>query len=613
MRLNTLLSVILNMSLNASIAILLVLAARLLLKRAPKIFSYAIWAVVFFRLVCPVSFSSQFSLTGLVRTSAAAVGDGAYGGIIRISANNGQAQTPQADLTISDEGENIDNGAARDARLTAGPIEFPIKAAAIIWLFGIGGMLTYGAVSLILLRRKLIGAVRLYDNVYLADHIITPFVIGVFKPGIYLPSTLREDEQSYVILHERTHIRRLDHIVKILAFLALAVHWFNPLVWAAFVFAVRDMEMSCDESVLKRMGGNIREAYSASLLSLATGRRLINGSPPAFGEGSIRGRIRNIMNFKKPSAWVVALSMLLAAVLIIGLAANGTFGASDTGEYKQLFMERFKEARKVGMHYTTSNCRENGAVPDLIEGGKEYYLCGHYKTAAELRAAAEAVFTENLTQGFCKMLESGAFLERDGRLYIAPRYLSDASVWKIVDTVSFKDRTTDTFLWDTLTVTMKGDSIVSYTLDWYGTFPGDPLTSVFTLVKGEDGVWRFSECFREAGGMLTAFVDEGLTEAEARILQSGIEQNSNVKYAEFETGEEALERFMDAYGDKSLFENIDAGVLRHRYYIYFRDSSLAGETIKDILQIEGIAMVNAGILSDPYFSVSASAVSGEPE
>lgn len=142
-----------------------------------------------------------------------------------------------------------------------------------------------------------------------------PFVIGVIHPKIYLPSTIMEQEQSYIIQHEQTHIRRYDHIFKILAFLTLAVHWFNPLVWVAFLCCVKDMEMSCDEQVLKELGGEIKGAYSTSLLSLSTGRRIINGSPLAFGEGNIKGRIKNILNFKKPAAWVIAVSVMLVVAL----------------------------------------------------------------------------------------------------------------------------------------------------------------------------------------------------------------------------------------------------------------------------------------------------------
>lgn len=328
----TLLPKILNMSLTASIVIVLVLVARLLLKKSPKIFSYALWAVVLFRLVCPVSFSSEFSLLGLFHSPAAITSDsGVYSSITYIPSDIVHTEYPRVDLPIPIISEAINDTLPQDEeQLVADPLEGWMSFATLLWLFGIAVMLIYSAVSLMLLRRKLIGPVRLRDNIYLADHIVTPFVIGLFRPKIYLPSSISEQEQDYIILHEQTHIRRLDHIVKMIAFLALAMHWFNPLVWVAFICAVKDMEMSCDERVLKEMGGEIKSAYSTSLLSLATGRRLINGSPLAFGEGNIKGRIKNVMNFKKPAAWVIAVSVVLVAALSIGFAANRAENNEET-------------------------------------------------------------------------------------------------------------------------------------------------------------------------------------------------------------------------------------------------------------------------------------------
>ncbi|NLT15721.1 MAG: hypothetical protein GXY05_15450, partial [Clostridiales bacterium] len=325
----TLLPQILNMSLTASIVIVLVLAARFLFKKAPKVFSYALWAVVLFRLVCPVSFSSQLSLMGLFNMPSSTSDDSAYSSMNFIPADIVHTEFPQVNLPLPGISEAINSNLPQGReQLVADPLEAPMAFGTLLWLMGSIAMLIYSVISFVNLRRKLVGAVRLRDNIYLADHIVTPFVLGVFRPKIYLPSTLREEEQSYVILHEQTHIRRLDHIVKILAFLALAVHWFNPLVWVAFVLAVKDMEMSCDERVLKLMGGEIKGAYGASLLSLATGRHLINGSPLAFGEGNIKGRIKNVMNFKKPAAWVIVISVLLVAALSIAFASNGAVNVS---------------------------------------------------------------------------------------------------------------------------------------------------------------------------------------------------------------------------------------------------------------------------------------------
>ncbi len=336
----TLLPKVINMSLTAVIIIVCVLLARIPLKKAPKVFSYALWAVVLFRLVCPVSFSSEFSLMGLLQTPAATNGTIAY-----IPADIVHTEYPQVDLPVPGLSEVInENLPLGEEQLAADPLEWMVAAATLLWVCGIAVMLVYSAVSLLQLRRKLVGAVSLqnsvlssstssracnglintlpHENIYLADHIATPFVIGLIHPKIYLPSTLTEQEMSYVILHEQTHIRRLDHIVKMIAFLALAVHWFNPLVWVAFLTCVKDMEMSCDEHVLKEMGDGIKAEYSASLLSLATGRRLINGSPLAFGEGNIKGRIKNVLNFRKPSAWVIVVAVALVLTLTVGFAAN---------------------------------------------------------------------------------------------------------------------------------------------------------------------------------------------------------------------------------------------------------------------------------------------------
>jgi beta-lactamase regulating signal transducer with metallopeptidase domain len=292
----TLFPKILNMSLTAGIVIVLVLLTRLLLKKAPKIFSYALWAVVLFRLLCPISFSSDFSLLGIFHAPAVTNGSIAY-----IPADIVHTANPQVDLPLPGVSEIVNESLPQSAEQTvADPLEAPMAIATLLWIGGIAAMLIYSAVSLLSLRRKLVGAVRLRGNIYLADHIASPFVIGVLRPKIYLPSALSGREQEYIILHEQTHIRRLDHIVKLVAFLALALHWFNPLVWAAFILSNKDMEMSCDESVMGHMDTDIRREYSASLLSLATGRKIISGIPLAFGRTILRAELRMCSATKNP-------------------------------------------------------------------------------------------------------------------------------------------------------------------------------------------------------------------------------------------------------------------------------------------------------------------------
>jgi len=318
-----LLPTILNMTLTASVVILFVLAARLALKKAPKVFSYALWAVVLFRLLCPVSITTDFSLLGLFDTPA--VENTQHTTAVEyIPYDIVHTQDLEVQLPVPPAiNEAVNEVLPQEhAALGADPLEGEFAIGSMIWLLGIGSMVIYGTVSYILLRRKLIGAVLLRDNIYLADGIGSPFVMGIIRPKIYLPSALSEQEQEYIILHEQHHIRRGDHIIKALAFIALCIHWFNPLVWVAFVMSSKDMEMSCDEAVVKKLGVGIRADYSASLLSLATGRRIIAGTPLAFGEGDTKSRIKNMLNWKKPKAWIIVVAAVICLAVVAACASN---------------------------------------------------------------------------------------------------------------------------------------------------------------------------------------------------------------------------------------------------------------------------------------------------
>ena len=317
-----LLPIVFNMSVTASVVIVFVLLARLLLKKAPKIFSYALWAVVLFRLLCPVSITTNLSLLGLL--DAPVVEATTHTTAVEYIPQD-VVHTPASEVKLPVPGMNQSVNEALplgDEQTAVDPMEAPVALATLVWLAGIGVLAAYSVVSLIRLRRKLLGAVPLRENIYLADYIVSPFVMGIFHPKIYLPSSLSEQERGYIILHEQHHIRRGDHIIKALAFLALCVHWFNPLVWVAFVLSAKDMEMSCDEAVVKKLGEGIRADYSASLLSLATGRRIIAGTPLAFGEGDTKSRIRNLLNWKKPRTWIILNALVVCLVAIVFCAAN---------------------------------------------------------------------------------------------------------------------------------------------------------------------------------------------------------------------------------------------------------------------------------------------------
>ena len=313
---------LLNMSLTASVAIVFVILLRLLLKNAPRVISYALWGVVLFRLLCPVSVESSLSLFNLFDTPV--VQSGEITSVMEyVPSDIVHTEYPSVALPVPGIGEAINETLPRgEEQLRADPLEGPIYIASYIWMAGVIGMAAYSIVSYIQLRRKLLVTVPLRDNIWIADDIQSPFVVGLFRPKIYLPCNLGDREQEYIILHEQHHIRRLDHILKALAFLALAIHWFNPLVWLAFILAGRDMEMSCDEAVIRKVGGDVRADYSASLLTLATGRRIIAGTPLAFGEGDTKGRINNLSRWKQPAVWVVLIAVAACVVLAVCLLTN---------------------------------------------------------------------------------------------------------------------------------------------------------------------------------------------------------------------------------------------------------------------------------------------------
>ena len=304
-------SQILNMSLTASVVILLLLLLRLPFKQAPKVISYALWGIVLIRLVCPVSLPSPASLFSW--TEAPAVEAGQTMSAISYLPTVYPTAEPEAAITAEAD-------AAEPAPAPQSSKPDVREIAAWIWLAGALILAAWAAAAYFRLLLRLRSAVPLGERVYLAEQISTPFVLGLLRPRIYLPADLQEGERDYILLHERLHIRRGDHVTRLLAYGALCLHWFNPLVWLAYVLSGRDMEMACDEAVVKKLGAEIRADYAASILSLATGRKL--AMPLAFGAGDPKGRIRNLARWKRPALWGILAAVLACAVLAVCLLTN---------------------------------------------------------------------------------------------------------------------------------------------------------------------------------------------------------------------------------------------------------------------------------------------------
>ena len=320
---------VLKMSFSASIVIVIVVVIRRLIKKFPKFISYMLWSVVFFRLLCPFK----------IETAASPVPNFEYA-FQEVSYENNQ-------IVLNGElSETIDINVKEKSDATqsamSSPTEQPIqttlseiakpktkqyKATMVaigkyIWSFGLMILLIYCLVSLLMIRKKVATAMHLKENIYGTDKMLSPFVLGLFRPQIYLPTGLGRREQEYVIFHERSHIKHFDHIIKLLGFLAACIHWFNPFAWIAFKLFCNDMEMCCDETVIREMGDDVKADYSATLLLVSTNRQFLKGIPVDFGEGNIKERIKNISGFSRPRKGVLAVLVASIIVLILCLAST---------------------------------------------------------------------------------------------------------------------------------------------------------------------------------------------------------------------------------------------------------------------------------------------------
>lgn len=302
---------IVNMSIAASWLILAVVLLRVVLKKAPKWINVLLWGIVAFRLICPFSFESALSLIPSAET---------------ISPEIMMDWTPEISTGVSsiDKVVNpiITDTFAPEPIASANPLQLLIPVLAIVWAIGIIAMLVYAAVSYFRLQKKVGASLSVRDNIWICDDIQTPFILGFFKPSIYIPSGTDEAQLPYIIAHENAHLKRCDHWWKPLGYLVLAIHWFNPLVWIAYILLCRDIELACDEKVIRGLNQNESISYSEALLSCSVNRRTVMVCPLAFGEVGVKERVKNVLNYKKPSFWIVAIAVVSSIVLGVCFLTN---------------------------------------------------------------------------------------------------------------------------------------------------------------------------------------------------------------------------------------------------------------------------------------------------
>ena len=298
---------IINMSISASWLVLAVLLLRFVLKKAPKWVNVLLWGIVAVRLAFPFSVESALSLIPSAETVPMDIEMA-----VQPTINSG---VPVINSMVNPMLSSF--APPQDVLTSANPLQIWIPIFSIFWIAGIAALLLYTVVSYWRLQRKVSEAVILRDNIFQSENVASPFVLGVFRPRIYLPYNMDGQDLGHVVAHEQAHIRRRDHWWKPLGFLLLTIHWFNPLMWLAYVLLCRDIELACDEKVIKELGNEQRADYTQALVVCSVNRRMIAACPLAFGEVGVKERVKSVMNYKKPAFWVVVLAVIACIVVAV--------------------------------------------------------------------------------------------------------------------------------------------------------------------------------------------------------------------------------------------------------------------------------------------------------
>ena len=354
---------IINMSISASWLILAVLICRLILRKAPRWVNVLLWGIVATRLLLPFSIESVLSLLPSAETVPPEIMTDASPTInTGIPAIN-NAVNPVISQTF-----------APSSAASASPLQIWIPVLAVAWVIGVVGVLAYTAAAYWRLRRKVGTAVLLRDNIFQSENVGSPFVLGIIRPKIYLPFKLDGQDMGYVIAHELAHIGRRDHWWKPLGFLLLAVYWFNPLMWLAYVLLCRDIELACDEKVINALGSGQRADYTQALLTCSVSRRMIAACPLAFGEVGVKERVKSVMNYKKPTFWIVVLAVIVCAVVAVCFLTDPVIAADPS--------DKQENGTDPAVPDDLSDKQENSVVKwfDYLEAPEEMPWDGYLET-----------------------------------------------------------------------------------------------------------------------------------------------------------------------------------------------------------------------------------------
>lgn len=358
-----------NLSISASWLILAVLVLRFVLKKAPKWVMPLLWGVVALRLVCLFSIESALSLIPSAETIPSEI----------VTETREPVLYEQATLDIVTN-PTLPSAAEVPVGVSRQQAQVDFNIYSVLWLAGMAALLVHALVSAGKLKRKLATAILLRDNIYESEFVDSPFVFGVVKPNIYLPMHMDEGTAAYVIAHERAHLARRDHWWKVLGYLVLALHWFNPLVWVAYILFCRDIELACDEKVVKGLDGAARADYSQALLSCAAPKRAVAACPLAFGEGNIKTRVKSALHYKKPAFWVAAVAVLAVVIVAVCFLTNpksergSLVWAQKLNAADVASIELYVPAEGKARQYKKLDTEEMAQAVELINSSRGTYI-----------------------------------------------------------------------------------------------------------------------------------------------------------------------------------------------------------------------------------------------
>ena len=365
---------IVNMSISACWIVLAIILLRVVLKKAPKWINCVLWGIAGLRLVMPFSFESIFSLVPSAETITKAPDSP------RPQINSG--------VTVIDNQINgyLQGNYFEGVTRPAGNFTDINTILAVIWLIGIAALLIYTLISFLRLKRKIGTAILLRDNIYQSEAVVSPFVLGIIKPKIYLPFNMNTQDMEHVIAHEQAHIKRKDYLWKPLGFLILTLHWFNPMVWLGYILLCRDIELACDEKVVKELDNEQRADYSEALLTCSVNRRMIAACPLAFGEVGVKDRIKSVLNYKKPAFWIIIVAVVASITVAVCFLTNPVNSSIYNSSY---------ETGKCLYSYVVTEDKEtrmDDRVFDITSDGEVYKTFG-VSTTESLGVLKESDYT----------------------------------------------------------------------------------------------------------------------------------------------------------------------------------------------------------------------------